>query len=176
MPDDQIPHHGSAPLLVIGAFKLFKATLLFLVGVGALKLLHHDVAERLSEWIADIRIDPHNRLLYGAIQKLGLLDDHKLREIGFGSFFYATLLLIEGVGLCLRKRWAEFFTVGMTMSLVPLEVYEIYRRATLVRITLLVVNLLIVWYLVRVLRRDRHDAQQSPPEATGPQPSSQTVR
>ncbi len=149
------PHRPrAAALLVIGAFKLFKATLLLLVGLGALKLLHHDVAEQLSDWISDFRIDPHSRYLYAIIQKLGMLDDHRLREIGFGSFFYATLLSIEGVGLCLRKRWAEFFTVGMTSSLVPLEIYELYERTTPTRATLLIVNLAIVWYLVVLLRRD----------------------
>ena len=150
------------PLLLIGAFKLTKALLLVLVGVGALRLLHHDVAEQLSDWISEIRIDPHSRNLHAVIQKLGVLDDHKLREIGFGSFFYALLLSIEGVGLCLRRRWAEFFTVGMTASLIPLELLEIYRRMTVIRILLLAANLLIVWYLVRILRRDR------PPSADRP--------
>jgi uncharacterized membrane protein (DUF2068 family) len=155
-------------LLVIGAFKLLKATLLVTVGVGALKLLHRDVAEQLSDWISDIRIDPHSRYLYAAIQKLGLLDDHKLREISFGSFFYALLLTIEGVGLCLRKRWAEYFTVGMTMSLIPLEIYEIYRRATSLRVALLLVNLAIVWYLIALLRRERHAHRE---DATEPMPA-----
>ncbi len=98
------PHpSGRYALLVIGAFKLLKATLLLALGVGALRLLHRDVAEQLSAWISEIRVDPHNRYLYAAIQKLGVLDDHRLREIGFGSFFYAALLLVEGVGLCLRS-------------------------------------------------------------------------
>ncbi len=170
MPDAVPRKHRSAPLLLIGAFKLLKATLLVLVGVGAHKLLHHDVAEQLSDWISEIRIDPHNRYLYAAIQKLGMLDDHKLREISFGSFFYAALLTIEGVGLCLRKRWAEFFTVGMTMSLIPLEIFEIYRRATTIRVALLLVNLAIVWYLIKVLRRDRQaereaESDESPAES-----------
>ena len=148
------PHRsGAKALLLIGAFKLLKATLLVTVGVGALRLLHRDVAEQVSAWISDFRIDPHSRLFYAVIQKLGVLDDHKLREIGFGSFFYAGLLTIEGVGLCLRKRWAEFFTVGMTASLIPLEVYELYQRTTPTRGVLLLVNLAIVAYLIVLLRR-----------------------
>jgi uncharacterized membrane protein (DUF2068 family) len=172
MPEPAPHRHHGAPLLLIGAFKLFKAALLISVGIGALRLLHRDVAEQLSDWISEIRIDPHSRYFYGAIQKLGMLDDHKLREISFGSFFYASLLLIEGIGLCLRKRWAEFFTVGMTMSLIPLEVYEIYRRATTIRVALLLVNLAIVWYLIALLRRDRHTAQD---EATAPTPAENAV-
>jgi len=146
-------------LLLIGAFKLFKAGLLLALGLGALRLLHRDVAEQLEHWISETRVDPHNRYLHAAIAKLGLLDDRKLKEIGFGSFFYATLLLIEGAGLCLRKRWAEFFTIGMTASLLPLEVYELWRHVTPIRAALLIVNLAIVAYLVAMLRRERHADQ-----------------
>ncbi len=155
------PHRTSSRLLrLIGAFKLFKALLLVLVGTGALRLLHHDVAEQLTDWITQIRADPHSRYLHAAIAKLGVLDDHKLREIGFGSFFYASLLTLEGVGLCLRKRWAEYFTVGMTTSLVPLEIIELAHRVTPIRVALLLVNVVIVGYLIFVLRRDRRAEQQ----------------
>ena len=150
----QAPHQTSSRLLLlIGAFKLCKAGLLVLMGVGALRLLHRDVAEQLTDWITQIRVDPHSRYLHAAIARLGLLDDHKLRQISFGLFFYASLLTLEGVGLCLRKRWAEYFTIGMTTSLVPLEILELTHRVTAVRAGLLLVNLLIVAYLVRLLRR-----------------------
>jgi uncharacterized membrane protein (DUF2068 family) len=150
------PRRESKVLLLIGAFKLFKAALLLTLGLGALRLLHREVAEQLEHWVSEFRVDPHNRHLHAVIAKLGLLDDGKLRAIGFGSFFYSALLLIEGVGLCLRKRWAEFFTIGMTASLLPLEVYELWRHVTPIRIMLLVVNLAIVVYLAAMLRRERH--------------------
>ena len=128
--------------------------LLIVVGSGALRLLHHDAAAQVESWITEMRIDPHNHYLHALVEKIGVMDERHLREISFGSFFYASLLTIEGVGLCLRKRWAEYFTIGMTMSFVPLELYELCRRVTWVRILLLIVNLAIVAYLVRQLRRE----------------------
>jgi hypothetical protein len=43
---------------------------------------------------------------------------------------YAGLLLTEGLGLLLRKRWAEYLTIITTAGLIPIELYEMSRRAT----------------------------------------------
>ena len=69
---------------------------------------------------------------------------------------YAALFLTEGIGLWLEKRWAEWFTVVITSSLVPLEVYEIYRRPTPVKIIVLILNIAIVAYLLyRIFHESR---------------------
>ena len=145
--------HDGKGLRIIAVFKLVKGLLLVAVGVGAIKLLHKDVSELATNWIAAIRVDPDNRLVHGLIAKLGLMNDHKLEELSVGSFFYAALLLTEGVGLWLKKRWAEYFTIIVTCSLIPLELYEIAKRVTFTRIAVLVVNVAIVWYLFAQLRK-----------------------
>jgi uncharacterized membrane protein (DUF2068 family) len=61
--------------------------------------------------------------------------------------------LIEGVGLLLRQRWAEYFTVLVTGSFVPLELYELTRRSTVTRMLLIGVNVAVVWYLVVHMRQ-----------------------
>jgi uncharacterized membrane protein (DUF2068 family) len=145
--------HDGKGLRIIAVFKLVKGLLLVAVGVGAIKLLHKDVSELAANWIAAIRVDPDNRLVHGLIAKLGLMNDHKLEELSVGSFFYAALLLTEGVGLWLKKRWAEYFTIIVTCSLIPLELYEIAKRVTFTRIAVLLVNMAIVWYLFAQLRK-----------------------
>jgi uncharacterized membrane protein (DUF2068 family) len=144
---------GGKGLRIIAVFKLVKGLLLVAVGIGAIKLLHKDVSEIAANWIATIRVDPDNRLIHGLIAKLGLMNDHKLEELSFGSFFYAALLLTEGAGLWLKKRWAEYFTIITTCSFIPLELYEIAKRVTITRIALLLLNMAIVWYLFVQLRK-----------------------
>ena len=46
------------------------------------------------------------------------------------------------------------FTVVITASLVPLEIYEIHRHPTAAKIGVLVINLAIVGYLVYRIRRE----------------------
>lgn len=152
--------HKSRVLPLIGAVRLCKAFLLVLLGTGALKLLHRDVGEQVTRWITDLGLDPGGRFVSDLIEKLGLLSDRQLKEISLGAFFYAGLMTLEGVGLLLRKTWAEYLTVIMTASLLPLEILELYHRLTPARIVVLLINLAIVVYLVW---RIRHDRQQLHP-------------
>src|SRR3984885_582883 len=144
--------HKDAVLIAIAVFKLIKGVLLLLVGIGALSLVHKDVAETLSRVIDTLRVDPNNRHIHQLIMKLGVPDARKLEEISAGTFFYSGLLLTEGTGLLLRKPWAEYFTIIVTSSFIPMEVYELLKRLTFTRCALLVVNIAIVVYLIQRIR------------------------
>ena len=148
---------GDRAIIWIALFKLVKGVLLVAVAVGALKLLHHDVADTLTRFLESLRADPDNRLIHKGLMKVSGLDDHKLEEISVGSFIYAALLLTEGTGLLLRKHWAEYFTVIITASLMPLELYELIERFTLTRLAVLILNAVIVAYLIVRLRRHRSE-------------------
>ncbi len=150
---DRGPREGV--LRLIGGFKLAKGLLLLAVGVGALRLLHHDVADALASLTAQLHVDPDNRYVDRAFTALLSVDDRRLKEISAGTFFYAALLLTEGTGLLLGRRWAEYFTVIATGSFIPLELYELARHITLARLAVFGINIAIVWYLIVRLRRDR---------------------
>jgi uncharacterized membrane protein (DUF2068 family) len=146
---------GSATLLLIALFKLFKGFLLLAVAIGAIRLLHKDIAESLEHWVRVLRVDPENHYIHRLLAKLFVVTPRQLRELSAGTFVYSGLLLTEGVGLLLRKRWAEYFTVITTGLLIPLEVYELARHFTAAKVAVFVINVLIVWYLVARLRRER---------------------
>lgn len=141
-------------LQLIAAFKLFKAAALIATGIGVLKLLHMDMAKELDHWITILGLNPGSRHLDRLIQTVTNLPPTRIRELGIGSFVYAGLFLTEGIGLWLLKRWAEWFTIIITSSLVPLEAYEIYRRPTLIRVLVLLVNIGVVAYLVYRVRNE----------------------
>jgi uncharacterized membrane protein (DUF2068 family) len=142
-------------LRVIAAFKFLKAIGLVAVGVGALRLLHKDVAAVVEHWINVFRVDPHNHFIDLLLSKLAILDDRRLKELSVGTFVYAAIFLTEGTGLAFRKRWAEYFTIVTTASFLPLEIYELARRVSVSRSLALVVNVAIVAYLVYELRHYR---------------------
>src|SRR5436305_3605041 len=95
----------AAGLLLIGLFKLLKGLLLVAVGVGALKLLHKDVAAVIDHWVQLLRVDPDNRFIHRLLVKVLSVNPGQLRELSVGTFFYASLLLTEGVGLLMRRKW-----------------------------------------------------------------------
>ena len=143
-------------LQLIAAFKLLKGVALLAVGIGALKLLHQNVAALIEHWINVFQVDPHNHFIHKLLEKLSILDDRRLKALSIGTFIYAAIFFAEGIGLALRKRWAEYFTIIVTSSLLPLEVYALARHASVGEVFALVINLAVVAYLVRELRRTRH--------------------
>ena len=139
-------------LLLIALFKLFKGILLLCVGIGALRLLHKDVSAVVMHWVNILHVDPDNRFIHRIIERSFGIQPKHLRELSAGTFFYASLLLTEGIGLLMRKRWAEYFTVITTAVFIPLEIYEIFHHFTLVKVVVLAGNAGIVWYLVHHIR------------------------
>ena len=144
--------HDDRLLRLIAVFKLVKAGLLIALGVGAFNLLHKDIADMAERGVEALRLDPANRFVDVAMGKLSSLSPEQIKKLGLGSFVYAALFLTEGVGLWLLKRWAEWFTVIVTSSLLPIEIYEIHQHPTPVRWGVLAVNLAIVAYLIYRIR------------------------
>ncbi len=149
--------HGRG-LRLIAAFKLLKGLALLAVGIGALRLLHKDVAAVLEHWINVFRVDPHNHFINRLLEKLSILDDRQLKELSVGTFVYSAIFFTEGIGLALRKRWAEYFTIVTTSSLLPLEIYEISKHVSAGKILALLINLAVVAYLANELRTSRKKA------------------
>jgi len=67
--------------------------------------------------------------------------------LAIGAFAYALLEGTEGVGLAMRRRWAEYLTVLATGALIPFEAYEVIHKVTLFRAGALLLNLAVVGYL-----------------------------
>ncbi len=144
-------------LRLIGIFKLFKTVTLVAAGFGALHLLHNNDAPTLLTQLAEkIGLNPGSRYLELALAKVVNIPPKDFRDLGIGSFVYAALFLTEGTGLLLMKPWAEWFTSIITSSLIPLEILEIYRHPSIVKVIILLLNILIVVYLVMRIRNRRH--------------------
>jgi uncharacterized membrane protein (DUF2068 family) len=145
----------SPTLLLIALFKLTKGVLLLIVAFGAHKLLHRDLAVTVAHWVDTLRVDPDNRYIHRLLAHLLAVTPAQLRAASVGTFVYSGLLLTEGVGLLLRKRWAEYFTIITTAGLIPLEIYEIVHHLTVAKVVILAVNVAIVVYLIVQVRRHK---------------------
>ena len=70
-----------------------------------------------------------------------------LTVLAISAIAYVLLEGTEGVGLAMRRRWAEYLTVIATGILIPYEAYEVVHRATLFKVGALALNLAVVGYL-----------------------------
>jgi len=145
------PHRHNRWLILIAVFKLAQAMLFIALGVGAFRLLHKDVGDVITRLIEHLRFNPESKLVNFILDNAQLVNDRVLRRIGAVVFIYAGLDLMEGIGLYLEKAWAEYFTLLITASFLPWELYEIYRRLTWIRAGLLAANALVLFYLLKLV-------------------------
>lgn len=68
--------------------------------------------------------------------------------VAIGVGVYGLMELVEGVGLWMMKRWAEYFTVFATALFVPLEVKDLIDKITWLRIVAFVINVAALVYLI----------------------------
>jgi hypothetical protein len=156
----QQKHSGSsgAGLIAIGVFKLVKVALLVTLGVMAFKYQQSDIPELVMRWGSAYTGPAVQRLVALFAGKVAETDPRKLQELGLAAFAYAAVFTVEGVGLLMRRRWAEYLTIGVTASLLPFEIYECIHHFTATKLATLVVNLGVLIYLVWRVRH--HEARK----------------
>jgi len=84
-------------------------------------------------------------LLLRALVYIGAFNHITL--LAFSAIVYAALEATEGVGLAMRRRWAEYLTVIATGILIPYEAFEVVLHPTLFKVGALLLNLAVVGYL-----------------------------
>jgi uncharacterized membrane protein (DUF2068 family) len=161
------PHRSDVVIRLIALFKLVKAAALIAVGFGALSMRHAESGGALRHWLDALAVDPHGKYLTELLAKVTSLHARQLREIGVACLLYALVFVIEGLGLLGRRIWAEVMTVIVTVSFVPLEIYELVHHATLAKLIVLLVNIGVVLYLLRRLKREQHWPFHRPSHVTG---------
>jgi uncharacterized membrane protein (DUF2068 family) len=157
----------------IAIYKLIKAIIFIALGFGLIRLMHHDVAEFLRTYIIEpLHYNPDQRFFRGILEKASELTAHKIGLMSFAAFFSAAIFATEGIGLYLRKHWAEWVVVFSTGLPLPIEFWEIYHKLAWWKLGVVVGNLLIIVYLIHRLRLDA-EIPPRPPEEKPPQgPSS----
>jgi uncharacterized membrane protein (DUF2068 family) len=139
-------------VMTIGFLKVAKGLLLTATALGAASLLDDSMRETAAGWMDTIQVDSKSRLVQAALSKLAFIDKASLENLTAGTFFYAILSLTEGVGLLLRKQWAHYLTVIATASLIPIEIFQLIKKFTALRVIVMAVNIAVVVYLVYRLK------------------------
>lgn len=151
-------------LMLIAAFKLSQALLFIAAGISVLRLVNHNLPDLVLRWARHMHFSPESHFVDFILGRVSIVDDKLLRRFGVGLFAYAAVGTVEGIGLYLEKTWAEYMTLLITASFLPWELYEVFKRVTLVHSGLLVVNILVLLYLLKVVveRGKRQRGEKAP--------------
>ncbi len=137
------------------------------MGFGALGLLKAGRADALESWLEQLSLSQGHRIAASfAGDGLHLLQGatpRKLMVAAMGLFIYGGIFIVEAVGLWRLKRWAEYLTIFVTSSLLPFEIFALWRQVTVVRMGAVILNAIVVAYLAWQLYATRGTHQTLKP-------------
>jgi uncharacterized membrane protein (DUF2068 family) len=153
-PIPQGPDHAivniARGLRIVAVFEALKGALVLGAGFGLLSLVHHDLQAMADRLVRHSHLDPARHYPRIFIEAASHTDDSRLRSLAALAFLYAAVRLVEAYGLWHMRVWAEWFAIIAGSLFLPVEIYELFRRATWMRGLVLLTNLFIVAYLVYV--------------------------
>jgi len=150
----QPPVKKRAPTLyVIIGIKLLKGLLLLLLAVGVYMLRNKDLSDIFDSSLRFIHLDPERKFFSSIDDWLDTVTPANVKVVASGTFFYGVLLLVEGIGLACRARWAVWLVIGQSAFFIPVEIYEYVRHGSLAVLVLLLINVFIMWYLFQNRKR-----------------------
>ena len=155
-PVTQAPEPRFGVLRTIALYKIVKVLLLLGVAYGELKLRDASLVSKLLSWASAHPYGLEHRMVSRMVEWFSGLSASRADILRVVTLAYAALFAVEGVGLWMQKRWAEWLTTIITASLIPLEVWEMFFRPTVGKLAILLGNVAIVAYLVWHVRSRAH--------------------
>lgn len=140
-------------LVVIALYKFVKMAACVLLAATAFNLVRPEVAMHFEHWLESLTWATRYGIVTRLINWLLGLGPTQFRIFGVAAIGYAALYAVQGVGLWLGKRWAEYLVVIETCLLLPFDSWELLHRFSALKLAVLVANVVVVVYLIRLLRR-----------------------
>ncbi len=141
---------------VVAVFEASKGALVVAAGLGLLSLVHHDLQAAAERLVQHSHLNPAHHYPRIFIEAAAHMNDSRLKSLAALAFLYAAVRFVEAYGLWHVRVWAEWFAIISGSVYLPIEAYEMFRRATWTRGAILLINLSIVAYLGNVRFSSRH--------------------
>src|SRR5277367_2115408 len=158
----QAPEPRFGVLRTIALYKIVKVVLLLAVAYGELRLRDASLAAKLLSWAQARPYGLEHRIVTQLLEWFSGLSAPRIHALRIVTLAYAAVFAVEGVGLWMRKRWAEWMTTIITASLIPLEIWEMFFRPSLGNAVVIVANVAIVATLIWHVRSKGRRANGAP--------------
>ena len=132
---------------IIAAFEAAKGVLIIAAGFGLLALLHRDVQTIAEALLQHFHLNPANRYPQIFMNLASHVTDAKLWLLALAALAYATVRFAEAYGLWFDRNWASWLGALSGGIYVPIELYEVIEKVSILRVELLILNTAIVIYL-----------------------------
>jgi uncharacterized membrane protein (DUF2068 family) len=139
-------------LRLIAAFEAFKGLLVLTVGLALLRYINSDLESFCEDVVRHLHLNPARGLARMFLASAGRVPDDQMGLLVTLSVLYATIRFVEAFGLWHERAWAEWFAFISCALYLPIELYEVSRGVSPLKVALVLVNALVVGYLWLALR------------------------
>jgi uncharacterized membrane protein (DUF2068 family) len=152
--------HPKEGLRVVSLFEAAKGLLVLLTGFGLLAYIHQDLHLAAEQLVRHFHLNPASHYPRIFIDLADHVSDGQLWVMALSALLYSVVRFVEAYGLWHQRQWAEWFAVLTGGMYIPVELFELIRKITWPRLTVLSVNAGIVAYLAYLLYQSRQDSKQ----------------
>ena len=141
-------------LKIVALFETFKGILALFAGAGMFFMTRHSIQLSLGQLVKHLHLDPEQGFSKIIIDAAGNLTDNRIRIIFIFAVLYALMRFVEAYGLWFVRRWAEWFALISGCVYLPIELIELAKGFTWLKIALVVINIVVVLYMAFVLKHN----------------------
>ena len=161
MPNDNEFVKKRAPTLyVIIAIKLLKGVLFVTLAIVAWCLSDNDLPVEFQNLLHLLRLNPERRFFTNLAVQVGKITEVNVLWVAAGTLVYSLFSLVEGIGLMFRVSWAGWLAIGESAFFIPIELYELSHKFSVMVFVILMLNVIMVSYLFenrhRLFRHHHH--------------------
>jgi len=146
LPISEAPKRAPTLYFIIG-FKLLKGLLALLLAFGIYSLTDNNLPEDFQKLLLSLHLDPEKKFFLELADRVGEITPSNLAWAAVGAVIYSGFMLLQAVGLLLRVSWIVWLVIGESCFFVPIELFELVHRPSWLKLSILSVNIVIVWYL-----------------------------
>ena len=140
-------------LVAIVIYKCFTVGLLTCVAIGL--LLTSKKYDDLFTFSEQYMMTGKREIIKAGLAQVTSISTSKMQMGGLIAFVYALVNGIEAIGLWQQKAWATILVVGIVGLTIPVEIYEIFEKASIVKFVIFAINVAMFVYLLRHALEER---------------------
>jgi uncharacterized membrane protein (DUF2068 family) len=122
-------------------------------GFGLARAIHQDVEQVAEHLVHRLHLNPAKRFPHIFLDLAANLSDGQLWALAALAMAYAAFRFAEAYGLWFERRWGEWIAALSGGIYVPVEIYELSRGFSALKLGALILNAVVVAYMCHLLRR-----------------------
>jgi uncharacterized membrane protein (DUF2068 family) len=144
--------HTLHALRSIASLELAKGLIVLFAAIAILFLMHRDLWDVADGLLHLLHISPDGHFAQRFLDWADTLTQAKLWLVAGGALAYSILRFFEAYGLWYARAWAEWIALVSGSLYLPYEIYKVVHRQNLFHISVLLINLVIVFYMAYLLK------------------------